>query len=248
MTRDTNFSRRLFLNTLTAGAALSIPGWSIAASNFYLPQDLPLTPDQTEGPFYPEVDIEKQLHNDTDLIRKLSDHEAARGQQIVVSGIVRNKRGEPINGSVVEVWQACASGRYNHSLDDDGRNKLDNNFQFWGRTITGKDGRYSFHTIIPGKYPGRFGRHIHYRIDAAGYRRLTTQCYFDQFGKDNARDGIYSDLTRKERQLVTIQVDKSDSGKNQEAASKDKTISNARPPASSAKPSVWRGSFDVVLA
>lgn len=235
--------RRRFLQTLAAGATLSVPGWSFANGSLYLPDDLPLTPVQTSGPFYPDIAIEKQLHNDTNLVRKLADHEAAKGQPIKVSGTVKNQRGEPLVGSVVEVWQACASGRYNHSKDKSNRMLLDNNFQFWGRSITGKDGRYSFMTIIPGKYPGRFGRHIHYRIDAEGYRSLTTQCYFDTFGEDNAKDGIYKRLSREDRRLVTIQVRKA----TKEAAKSEARATASRKPKKT-RPTVWSGTFDVVLA
>ncbi|MEO1526400.1 MAG: protocatechuate 3,4-dioxygenase [Planctomycetota bacterium] len=247
--------RRRFLKTLAAGATLSIPGWSAASGSLYLPEELPLTPRQTEGPFYPETSIEKQLHNDTNLVRKVSDHVAAQGQQIVVSGTVRDRRGAPIKGAIVEIWQACADGRYNHSRDDSGQ-LLDNNFQFWGRSLTGKDGKYQFLTIIPGRYPGRHGRHIHYRVDAPGHRRLTTQCYFDPFGEDNARDGIYMDLSRKERELLTVKVDKSGvraalkKAENKERQSSKDSRKTQQSPAKNvaAKPVVWKGTFDVVLA
>ncbi len=246
MTSLSPFARRRFLQTLAAGTTMAIPGWSLAGSSLYLPDDLPLTPVQTSGPFYPEIVIEKQLHNDTNLIRKLADHEAARGQQIEVSGVVKNQRGGPVKGSVVEVWQACATGRYNHSKDKSKENLLDNNFQFWGRAITGRDGRYSFRTIIPGKYPGRFGRHIHYRIDAEGYRPLTTQCYFDAFGEDNAKDGIYCRLSKQERRLVTVQVDKS--AKKAAMKAEARAVAKQETARKAKRPAVWSGTFDVVLA
>ena len=244
--------RRRFLQTLAAGATMSIPGWSVASGSLYLREELPLTPRQTEGPFYPEKSIEKQLYNDTNLVRKVSDHVAAQGQQIIVSGTVRDRRGAPIKGAIVEIWQACSDGRYNHSQDDSDR-LLDNNFQFWGRSLTDKDGKYHFLTIIPGRYPGRYGRHIHYRVDAPRHRRLTTQCYFDPFGKDNARDGIYMDLTRQERELVTVKVDKSGvrtalkKAENKQGQS-SKYNMKAQSKKAASKPVVWKGTFDLVLA
>jgi protocatechuate 3,4-dioxygenase beta subunit len=197
------------------------------------PQELPLTPAQTEGPFYPETAIERQLINDNDLLQKLPGHEYAQGQPMVVSGVVKNQRGEPLAGSVVEIWQACASGRYSHSRDEGNAALLDNNFQFWGRAITEADGKYTFKTIIPGKYPGRTGRHIHYRIDSENYQRLSTQCYFSEFGEDNARDGIYRNLQRHERDQVTIEVDKS---------TVEKSAVERR-----GGQQLWSGTFDIVL-
>jgi protocatechuate 3,4-dioxygenase beta subunit len=220
--------RRRFLQFLGAGTTLAFPGWALGKNSLWMPEELPVTPTQTEGPFYPETSIEKQLFSDTDLIQKLGGHEFAKGQQTTITGTVRDRSGRPLNGAVVEIWQACATGRYNHSRDNKNPSLLDNNFQFWGRAITAEDGKYSFKTIIPGKYPGRTGRHIHYRIDAGGFKRLSTQCYFSDFGEDNMRDGIYNRLTPKERKLVTVEFDKpkSDDGKS--------------------KP--WSGKFDVVLA
>jgi protocatechuate 3,4-dioxygenase beta subunit len=90
--------------------------------------------------------------------------------------------------------------------------------------VTGDDGKYSFKTIIPGKYPGRMGRHIHYRIDSPNRKRLVTQCYFSDFGDDNAKDGIYRQLNDLQRRQVTVELDK---------------------PADAAQP--WSGSFNIVM-
>lgn len=195
--------RRQFLSLLGAGATLAIPGWVLGQEGILLP----VTPRQTEGPFYPETTIEKQMFSDTDLTRKLGDDAISLGQPANINGVVMNRKGEPLKDSIVEVWQACASGKYNHSGDDANDAKLDENFQFWGRAVTGADGAFSFTTIIPGMYPGRDARHIHFRVDSPGYRRLTTQCYFSNFGDDNMRDGIYRDLSRSERKLVTLEFE-----------------------------------------
>lgn len=217
--------RRRFIQALSGGLACTLPGWAVAANGLWMPNDdLPLTPTQTEGPFYPETAIEQQLYNDTDLSQKIAGHEIAKGQLVVVNGIVTDQRGKPLAGSVVEAWQACASGRYYHSRDESNPLLLDNNFQFWGRAITGEDGKYSFKTIIPGKYPGRMGRHIHYRIDSPHHKRLVTQCYFSEYGEDNSKDGIYRQLDAKQREQVTVQLDK---------------------PSDQSQP--WSGAFNIVM-
>lgn len=218
-------SRRMFLQMLSGSLAISLPGWSMGATGLWVPEDkeLPLTPAQTEGPFYPETPIEKQLFSDTDLAQKTAGHEYAKGQLAVIHGLVTDRKGKPLAGAVVEAWQACAAGRYNHSKDNNAA-LLDNNFQFWGRALTADDGKYSFNTIIPGLYPGRMGRHIHFRIDTKQFKRLTTQCYFAEYGEDNVKDGIYKSLSSKDRELVTVQLDK---------------------PASKDKP--WTGSFNIVV-
>jgi protocatechuate 3,4-dioxygenase beta subunit len=225
-TPATVLGRRHFIQALSGGLACTIPGWSMAANGLLMPtDDLPLTPAQTEGPFYPETAIEQQLFNDTDLSQKMAGHEFAKGQLVVVNGVVTDQRGKPLAGSIVEVWQACATGRYHHSRDESNPLLLDNNFQFWGRAITGEDGKYSFKTIIPGMYPGRTARHIHYRVDSPQQKRLVTQCYFSEFGNDNAKDGIYRQLDAKQREQVTVQLEK---------------------PSDVTQP--WSGSFNIVTA
>jgi protocatechuate 3,4-dioxygenase beta subunit len=218
--------RRKFLQLLAGGAALCSPGWLRNANGLWMPDEtLAPTPFQGEGPFYPEKPIEQQLFNDTNLYQKDSGHEFAKGQAVEISGVIRSRRGQPLPGAVVEIWQACASGRYLHARDNNQNALLDNNFQFWGRSITGEDGHYSFTTVIPGLYPGRMARHIHFRIDSPEFERLTTQCYFSEFGEENAQDGLYQRLEPGERSLVTVEL--------------NKTAANDRP---------WTGKFPIVLA
>lgn len=213
------------LQVLTGGMALALPGWTLRKNGLWMPDDLlPVTPSQTEGPFYPEIEIAKQLFSDTDLSQKMDGHEFAKGQSIELGGIVRNRKGTPLEGAIVEIWQACSTGRYNHSRDQNKKALLDNNFQFWGRAITGADGRYAFKTIIPGLYQGRMGRHIHFRIDREGMKRLTTQCYFSDYGEDNAKDSLYRQLNAEQRRQLTVELNKSD----------EQTMP-------------WTGAFDVVL-
>ena len=239
--------RRDVLRTLAASATLALPGWALARNSLWMPEDLPLTPQQTEGPFYPEKTIEQQLYNDTDLSRKIGGHEFALGQKAVVEGVVMDRKGKPVPKAIVEVWQACKSGRYNHSSDSRNPALLDNNFQFWGRAVTGEDGRYSFTTIIPGQYPGRTARHIHFRVDAEGFRRCTSQCYFSDYGDDNMRDGIYRSLDAAERKLVTVELDKPTSKKKEAEQAENKENKKTETKlTTSVKP--WVGQFNIVIA
>jgi protocatechuate 3,4-dioxygenase beta subunit len=160
-----------------------------------------LTPAQTEGPFYPVAD---QLDKDADLTRLAGSTQAAAGQVVVITGQVRTADCAPLAGAMVEIWQACSSGRYNHP-DDSSSAPLDSNFQYWGRTHTDAGGMYSFRTIKPGAYPASADwirpPHVHFKIAAPGFRSLTTQMYFagDPL---NARDRILRSLSPAQRQLV----------------------------------------------
>ncbi len=106
------------------------------------------------------------------------------GERIIVSGRVMDERGRAVTGALVEIWQANASGRYLHRVDQH-HAPLDPNFIGAGRTITDRDGDYRFYTIKPGAYP--WGnhvnawrpQHIHFSVLGATIAtRLVTQMYF----------------------------------------------------------------------
>jgi protocatechuate 3,4-dioxygenase, beta subunit len=106
------------------------------------------------------------------------------GERIVVHGRVLDEDGRPIRGALVEVWQANASGRYQHKVDTHDA-PLDPNFTGAGRTLTDEHGHYWFKTVKPGAYP--WGNHynawrpahIHFSLFGAGIlSRLVTQMYF----------------------------------------------------------------------
>jgi protocatechuate 3,4-dioxygenase beta subunit len=89
-----------------------------------------------------------------------------------------------VRNSLVEIWQANASGRYRHPGDNHDA-PLDPNFKGIGRTFTDGEGRYRFITIKPGSYPWRnhpFAwrpQHIHFSLlGNAPVQRLVTQMYF----------------------------------------------------------------------
>ena len=75
----------------------------------------------------------------------------------------------------MEIWQVDNNGVYLHSRGGK-RDKLDSNFQGYGKFLTDSKGNYSFRTLKPSPYSGRTP-HIHMAVSAKGQRRLTTQCY-----------------------------------------------------------------------
>jgi protocatechuate 3,4-dioxygenase beta subunit len=106
------------------------------------------------------------------------------GERIVVSGRVLGSDGRPVPGTLVEVWQANAAGRYRHQNDRHPA-PLDPNFTGAGRCVTGADGRYRFVTVKPGAYPWQNHpnawrpAHIHLSVFGRAFTdRLVTQMYF----------------------------------------------------------------------
>ncbi|MEQ8433488.1 MAG: protocatechuate 3,4-dioxygenase subunit alpha [Oceanicaulis sp.] len=138
-----------------------------------------VTPSQTEGPFYPNVD---QADKDADLTRIEGRDGAASGEVVEVTGQVMDANGAPLANAVVDVWQANAAGRYAHEADSNPA-PLDPDFQGWAILTTDAQGRYRLRTIKPGAYPVMSGwsrpPHIHFKVALRGYREVTTQMYFD---------------------------------------------------------------------
>jgi protocatechuate 3,4-dioxygenase beta subunit len=119
---------------------------------------------------------------DNDLTRQHASDPL--GERIIVSGRVLDEDGRPVPGTLVEIWQCNASGRYAHVVDDHPA-PLDPNFSGAGRTLTDADGRYRFVTIKPGAYPWRNHpnawrpAHIHFSVFGSSFlSRLVTQMYF----------------------------------------------------------------------
>jgi protocatechuate 3,4-dioxygenase, beta subunit len=165
-----------------------------------------VTPEQPEGPFYRIAD---RASKKVDLTRVGGVAGRARGTIVHLHGSVRTIYGAPISGALVEIWQACASGRYDHP-DDDTPAPLDPCFLYWGRALTGDRGSYGFVTVKPGAHHGAQGRmrppHIHVHVVAPGFRSLTTQIYFA--GEPlNAADGVLARVPRERRGLLVVAFD-----------------------------------------
>ena len=109
---------------------------------------------------------------------------APLGEKMVLVGRVLDEDGRPVRGSLVELWQANASGRYAHPVDTH-EAPLDPNFYGKGQVLTDDEGRYRFVTIKPGAYPWENHRfawrpaHIHLSLFGNAYaQRLITQVFF----------------------------------------------------------------------
>jgi protocatechuate 3,4-dioxygenase, beta subunit len=182
-------------------AFLSRAGWGLAAgaAGLYVPgvfaQQVQQTPRQTEGPFYP---TKLPLDTDNDLLIINDRLTPAVGAITHLTGRVLNLQGQPVRNAVVEIWQCDNNGKYIHPGDQN-KVPLDENFQGFGRFVTGSTGEYYFRTIKPVPYPGRTP-HIHVIVKQADKRMLTTQLYVKGVAQ-NDRDGIYRNL--KSRELVT---------------------------------------------
>tara|TARA_E500000178_G_C16963289_1_gene727090 strand:+ start:917 stop:1573 length:657 start_codon:yes stop_codon:yes gene_type:complete len=160
-----HLSRRSFVSSsIKVAPFFCVPG--------LMAETLTLTPRQTEGPFYPD---KMPLDTDNDLIIINDSLTPAVGTVAYLSGKVTDIKGNAQRNALVEIWQVDNHGIYLHSRGGS-REKLDSNFQGYGRFLTDSKGRYSFRTLKPSPYGGRTP-HIHMAVSTEGKRVLTTQCY-----------------------------------------------------------------------
>lgn len=112
-----------------------------------------------------------------------------KGEDMVISGRILDTDGKPIEGAVLDVWQANDEGFY-----DVQQLGIQPAFNLRGVFRTGSDGRYWFRAVKPKYYPipndgpvgqmlERLGRHpyrpahLHYIIKAEGFETLITHIF-----------------------------------------------------------------------
>lgn len=134
--------------------------------------------EQTEGPFYFEVDrVRSEIR------------EGRPGAELRLGVRVRDATAgcDPIRNAVVDVWHCDATGSY----AEPGETFLR------GLQVTNRAGIVEFTTVYPGWYPGRTV-HIHAKVHVDNQTVLTTQFYFDDDFSDRvfAQEPYASDTGR----------------------------------------------------
>ena len=198
---ETNQARRKLLQG-SAGILGMLASGSVFAKT--IATACGLTPAQTSGPFYP---IHSQPDTDNDLTQVNGSTRTALGEVVHIYGMVQDEACKPVPGAWVEIWQACASGRYNHPSDTNPA-PIDPDFQYWGKCVTDANGEYHFTTVKPGAYPASETwmrpPHIHFKVHKLGFMELTTQMYFA--GEPlNDQDDILKQVPSTSRSSVIVE-------------------------------------------
>lgn len=186
-------SRRRILQKLAAGGAFFTVRGLFAEA-------LTLTPQVTEGPFYPMAK-NIPLDKDNDLVLVNDSLTPASGVITYVSGRVLAHDGAPIRDALVELWHADSHGEYVYSADAERNPRCDPHFAGFGQVLTNSEGGYKFRTIKAGLYRGR-ARHFHFGITIPGQKtRYTTQLFWRESpseageqGMSNEQDGIFKGI------------------------------------------------------
>ena len=127
------------------------------------------TPSQTLGPFFAYGFL-------SDADNTLAGPDVS-GERVTLTGTLKDNEGTAARDALIELWQADAAGLY------PGRDAgADAAFKGFGRVLTDADGKFSFHTIMPGASAGQGNRkqapHFALGIFAGGLtRRAMTRVY-----------------------------------------------------------------------
>jgi protocatechuate 3,4-dioxygenase beta subunit len=126
------------------------------------------THETTEGPFFkPRSPLRRSL------IEPGID-----GTRLVVTGKAFSEGCHPLQGALIDFWQADNEGEYDNT-----------GFKLRGHQFTDAQGQWRLETVVPGLYPGRT-RHLHVKVQAKNGRPLTTQLFFPGEAR-NRRDSIF---------------------------------------------------------
>ncbi|PJA78559.1 MAG: hypothetical protein CO149_03360 [Nitrospirae bacterium CG_4_9_14_3_um_filter_51_5] len=201
------------------------------------------TPRQSLGPFFPDegdpIDAIREnpapgipisQANDQDLTFVKGRRGKAKGQVIYLRGQVLSARtGQAIPHTVIIMWSASASGRYNHKGDDGMfsfphpttgeiiHRTYDAYFQYWGQAVTNEQVDYWFKTIVPGFFPidlqaGIYRpSHVHFQLLPPRQPKLVTQLYFrgDQIPNNELNQKLLPmDVVILDAGLTTIDLER----------------------------------------
>jgi len=146
--------------------------------------------------------IPNKFHTTNNLTRKTGSFYDARGELILIKGIITDSFGIPISGAIIEIWQTNSIGKYQSILAKDS-DFFDENFTGSGRAVSDNLGHYNFITIFPGSYLDR-APHINLNIYHAQFGLIETEIYFEDHPK-NLEDYHYLSYNNEEREEITAQ-------------------------------------------
>jgi len=178
---DAHLTRRRFvLGTIGAGAAVvaaACGGGSEDAAGADAgagdttsdPAACTLYPQQTEGPYYLDLDL---------LRRDITEGREGVPLRLTVR-VVRASDCAPLPSVAVDVWHADADGVYSGYAGQQGGLDTTGETFLRGTQVTDDDGSVEFETIYPGWYAGRT-THVHFKVHLSTSSEATSQMYFPE--------------------------------------------------------------------
>lgn len=146
------------------------------------------------------------------LRRRSGSPVLAKGEFLIVKGIVTDLLDNPVTNAKIRIWQADNFGYYKYLITDKYDYAIyDVDFEPTGTAITNNLGYYQFLTIFPGYYGNR-APHIHVLISDDShhlFETINTEIFFEKHPR-NKIDKKYNSLSLDNRKLVTCQMQESE--------------------------------------
>jgi protocatechuate 3,4-dioxygenase beta subunit len=165
--------------TTTAAAGATSGDATLTAADFADLGTCLLAPEQTEGPFYADIGLERR-----DITEGLAGQPLRLGIRVVDEDCAA------LPGAMVDVWHCDVDGDY--SAFSDGAGSTDDAGEgttfLRGSQVADADGIVEFATNYPGWYQGRTV-HIHTKVRINDAEVLTTQLYFP----DDVSDEVFTE-------------------------------------------------------
>ena len=159
----------------------------------------PLTPQVWELRSFPESNSTNNLR------RKQGSPEFAAGDFITVEGKIVDSNCVPVEGAIVEIWQANALGINQYETHD--YKKIDSNFLESGSTLTDNLGYYSFLTILPGATEVH-APHINFRITHEDFIPMETTMFFENQSLNHKDPTLINEIDATQRHLLVAKGEK----------------------------------------
>ena len=169
-------TRSASVGTTSGGTATVSPQSSTSPATAALFDDsatCTVTAEQTEGPYYFDVD---SIRSD------ISEDRVGAPLRLAIR-VQDASECAPVANAVVDIWHCDAEGLYSGfesaSMGGGGGGRSDDETYLRGAQVTNADGIVEFRTVYPGWYSGRTV-HIHTKVHLDTATLLTTQLYFDE--------------------------------------------------------------------
>lgn len=167
------------LETVRGGFASKAAAGELLAATALSSQDCIAQPQQTEGPYFVDEQLER-----ADIRDDPSNRQTSAGVpldlRLIISSVTEAGACQSLAGAQVDIWHCDALGVYSgvrdRSVDTTGRKFLR------GYQVTDDTGQVCFTTVYPGWYAGR-AVHVHFKVRRPGANgradEFTSQLYFD---------------------------------------------------------------------
>lgn len=199
-------SRRTLLGLFVGGSMLALAG-AVATPNAshaayedaFLLECTGVTPS-TNNAFYPGAD---NIILSNNLARPVGKAEDAAGQIVYLTGRVVDQNCVPVEGAIIDLWQADPFGKYRTASREE---LLSPNAAFAGngRAVTDNMGRYQFVTLFPGANASTAPK-MHLRVRHPDLQDVYTTAFFRGDQRNN-KDGQFRAYRSESQALLLADV------------------------------------------